>query len=89
MGVRVLGIDPGSRATGWALVIAEGNRYQLETCGRRPAARRPPARHGWPIFSTALQAVVGELRPRLRRGGVLVFGPQPEDPVSRSPRVAA
>ena len=33
MGVRVLGIDPGSRATGWALVIAEGNRYRLENAG--------------------------------------------------------
>lgn len=27
---RVLGVDPGSSATGWALVIAEGNRYRLE-----------------------------------------------------------
>jgi crossover junction endodeoxyribonuclease RuvC len=33
MGVRVLGIDPGSRATGWALVISEGNRYRLEDAG--------------------------------------------------------
>jgi crossover junction endodeoxyribonuclease RuvC len=33
MGVRVLGIDPGSRATGWALVIADGNRYRLEGAG--------------------------------------------------------
>ncbi|MDX2437986.1 MAG: crossover junction endodeoxyribonuclease RuvC [Acidobacteriota bacterium] len=33
MGVRVLGIDPGSSATGWALVIAEGNRYHLEASG--------------------------------------------------------
>jgi crossover junction endodeoxyribonuclease RuvC len=33
MGIRVLGVDPGSRATGWALVIAEGNRYRLERSG--------------------------------------------------------
>ena len=33
MGVRVLGIDPGSRATGWALVQVEGNRYHLESAG--------------------------------------------------------
>lgn len=32
-GVRVLGVDPGSRATGWALVVAEGNRYRLEAAG--------------------------------------------------------
>lgn len=44
MSVRVLGIDPGSRATGWALVIAEGNRYRLETAGVvRP---RGDHRHG-------------------------------------------
>ena len=33
VGIRVLGIDPGSRATGWALVAAEGNRYHLESAG--------------------------------------------------------
>jgi len=33
MGLRVLGIDPGSRATGWALVIVEGNRYRLDGAG--------------------------------------------------------
>jgi crossover junction endodeoxyribonuclease RuvC len=31
--VRVLGVDPGSRATGWALVVAVGNRAHLESCG--------------------------------------------------------
>lgn len=31
--MRVLGVDPGSRATGWALVVAEGNRPRLESCG--------------------------------------------------------
>jgi crossover junction endodeoxyribonuclease RuvC len=39
----VLGVDPGSRATGWALVIAQGNRYHLESSGVvRP---RGDARH--------------------------------------------
>jgi crossover junction endodeoxyribonuclease RuvC len=32
-GVRVLGVDPGSNATGWALVVAKGNRYELESAG--------------------------------------------------------
>jgi crossover junction endodeoxyribonuclease RuvC len=31
--MRVLGVDPGSAATGWALVTAEGNRYQVEEHG--------------------------------------------------------
>jgi crossover junction endodeoxyribonuclease RuvC len=33
VGDRVLGIDPGSRATGWALLVVEGNRYRLESSG--------------------------------------------------------
>ena len=33
MAARVLGVDPGSSATGWALVVAEGNRYRLEATG--------------------------------------------------------
>jgi len=31
--VRVLGVDPGSRATGWALIVAQGNRTHLESFG--------------------------------------------------------
>jgi len=31
--MRVLGIDPGTRATGWALVCRQGNRSRLESCG--------------------------------------------------------
>lgn len=31
--MRVLGVDPGSSATGWALIAAEGNRYRLEATG--------------------------------------------------------
>ncbi len=31
--MRVLGVDPGSRATGWALIVAIGNRTHLEGCG--------------------------------------------------------
>lgn len=30
---RVLGVDPGSAATGWALVSKEGNRFRVEDSG--------------------------------------------------------
>ena len=33
MATRILGIDPGSSATGWALIVREGNRYRLEAYG--------------------------------------------------------
>jgi len=62
MGVRVLGIDPGSRATGWALVIANGNRYRLENSGVvRP---RGDHRHGrLADLHCRLKSVVDELAP--------------------------
>jgi crossover junction endodeoxyribonuclease RuvC len=62
MGVRVLGIDPGSRATGWALIIAEGTRYRLERAGVvRP---RGDHRHGrLADLQHRLATVVGELAP--------------------------
>jgi crossover junction endodeoxyribonuclease RuvC len=62
VGVRVLGIDPGSRATGWALVIADGNRYQLESAGVvRPRGKH---RHGrLADLQRRLTAVVEELAP--------------------------
>jgi Holliday junction resolvasome RuvABC endonuclease subunit len=45
MAVRVLGVDPGSSATGWALVVAEGNRYRLEATGVvRPKGDDRPGR---------------------------------------------
>ncbi len=31
--MRVLGVDPGSTATGWALIEVEGNRYRLVESG--------------------------------------------------------
>lgn len=32
-GPRVLGVDPGSRHTGWALVVRRSGRFQLEAAG--------------------------------------------------------
>ena len=62
MGIRVLGIDPGSRATGWALLIADGNRYRFECSGVvRP---RGEHRHGrLADLQNRLAKVVEELAP--------------------------
>jgi crossover junction endodeoxyribonuclease RuvC len=31
--IRILGIDPGLRKTGWGLVVAEGSRLSFAACG--------------------------------------------------------
>ena len=31
--MRVLGVDPGTRATGWAIIVSSGNRSRLEAFG--------------------------------------------------------
>lgn len=57
---RVLGVDPGSRATGWALVVAEAGSYHLEAAGvLRPAGTERAAR------LADLQRRLGELVARL------------------------
>ncbi|MFB3064023.1 MAG: crossover junction endodeoxyribonuclease RuvC [Gammaproteobacteria bacterium] len=32
-GIRILGIDPGSRVTGFGLIVAEGTRYSYVASG--------------------------------------------------------
>ena len=62
MGIRVLGIDPGSRATGWALLIAEGNRYRFESSGVvRPRGEHRQGRLA--DLQNRLAKVVAELAP--------------------------
>jgi crossover junction endodeoxyribonuclease RuvC len=62
MSCRVLGIDPGSRATGWALVIAEGNRYHIESAGVvRPAGSNRPQRLA--DLHRRLESIVKDLAP--------------------------
>ena len=62
MSCRVLGVDPGSRATGWALVIAEGNRYHIESAGVvRPAGSNRPQRLA--DLQRRLASIVNDLAP--------------------------
>jgi crossover junction endodeoxyribonuclease RuvC len=60
--VRVLGVDPGSQATGWALVVAEGNRSRLETCGvLRPKGENHAARLA--DLDSRFSSLLNELEP--------------------------
>ena len=61
--IRILGIDPGLRRTGWGLVACEGNRLTyvacgvVETDGKAALAERLVAIHD------GLNRIVAEFRP--------------------------
>jgi crossover junction endodeoxyribonuclease RuvC len=61
--VRILGIDPGLRRTGWGVIEVDGNRLTYVGCG----SVEPP--EGLPLASRllaihdGLAAVLGDLRP--------------------------
>ena len=62
MSYRVFGVDPGSRATGWALVVAEGNRYHIESAGVvRPHGAGRPQRLA--DLQRRLESIVKDLSP--------------------------
>lgn len=59
---RILGIDPGSRATGWALVEASGSRSRLIACG----VLRPKGKGRVELLADLagrLRDIVAEMRP--------------------------
>lgn len=62
MATRVLGVDPGSAATGWALIRADGNRRQLESHGVvRPRGRERAERLA--DLDRRFSAVVSDIAP--------------------------
>lgn len=59
----VLGVDPGSAATGWAFVGRDGSRYSLNAAGViRPKGPTRTARLGNLLLQ--LEELLGELRPQ-------------------------
>ncbi|MGK0172415.1 MAG: crossover junction endodeoxyribonuclease RuvC [Gammaproteobacteria bacterium] len=59
---RILGVDPGSRTTGYGVLDAQGNRLQYLTCGGIvPKGETLPERLG-EIF-THMRALIEEYRP--------------------------
>jgi crossover junction endodeoxyribonuclease RuvC len=61
--VKILGLDPGTTATGFGIVVFEAGRLTLEGCG----VWRPPARLTFSgrldFLATALQELLVEVRP--------------------------
>ena len=61
--VRILGIDPGLRRTGWGVVEADGNRLSFIGCGSvEPEGDLPLSRRLLAIHE-GLAAVLGDFRP--------------------------
>ncbi len=60
--MRILGVDPGTRATGWALIIVQGNRSRLLSFGTvRPKGPDHPARLA--DLERQFGAIVSDLTP--------------------------
>ena len=61
--MKILGLDPGTTATGFGIVAFVGGRLTLEGCG----VWRPPARLELPgrldFLASALQELIAEVRP--------------------------
>lgn len=63
MPMKVLGLDPGTTATGFGIVVFDAGRLTLEGCG----VWRPPARLALPgrlaFLAAALQELIAQARP--------------------------
>jgi crossover junction endodeoxyribonuclease RuvC len=63
MPVKILGLDPGTTATGFGIVVFDEGRLTLEGCG----VWRPPARLALPgrlaYLGAALQDLIAQARP--------------------------
>jgi len=60
--VRVLGVDPGSRATGWALIVTSGNTSLLEAFG---IVRPKGSEHATRLadLDSKFSIIIGDLAP--------------------------
>jgi crossover junction endodeoxyribonuclease RuvC len=67
----ILGIDPGSRHTGWGVLRWQGDLLRLEGDGRLTAA----AEHALPARLAALQREIGELVERFQPDAAAVETP--------------
>jgi crossover junction endodeoxyribonuclease RuvC len=61
--MRILGIDPGSRFTGWGLLHREGNRTDYLASGTLRLDARSPLPERLLRLSQGMEALLGEHRP--------------------------
>lgn len=61
--IRILGIDPGLRTTGWGLVEAEGSRLSFIACGTVCSDASDDLGHRLRTLHVGLTAVIADHRP--------------------------
>jgi crossover junction endodeoxyribonuclease RuvC len=61
--IRILGIDPGLRRTGWGLVEADGNRLIYVACGSLETSERAALGDRLVIIHDGLAQVIEQYRP--------------------------
>src|ERR1700758_2674091 len=61
--IRILGIDPGLRRTGWGVVEADGNRLSFVGCGSVEPQNDLPLSRRLLAIHEGLAAVLGDFRP--------------------------
>ena len=62
--IRVLGLDPGLRRTGWGIVEADGNSLRYRACGTVEVAAEGALALRLQRLYDALAATIREFRPR-------------------------
>lgn len=62
--IRILGIDPGLRRTGWGLIVAEGNRLRFCASGTITSDNKLPLAERLRQLHDGLQRVVAEADPQ-------------------------
>ena len=61
--IRILGIDPGLRRTGWGVIDIEGNRLTFVDCGSVEPAEGLPLANRLLAIHEGLAGVLGNFRP--------------------------
>ena len=61
--LRILGIDPGLRRTGWGVIEIDGNRLTFVDCGSVEPAEGLPLASRLLAIHEGLAAVLGDFRP--------------------------
>jgi crossover junction endodeoxyribonuclease RuvC len=61
--IRILGIDPGLRRTGWGVIDVDGNRLIFVACGSVASDDKAPVAERLVTIHAGLTRVVDEFRP--------------------------